>query len=266
MRGAKEYGYIHSLDAIGRMYTLPKLNGRQIHAGQPWLLEGSIRGSMQGVSNLTSNYFKAKPEPPKALVSYWIKMMNKYEEWSGDTDTTKVESARRSLKDGVVKQCAICFKEDTEKLTLRQCIGCSLYCYCSEACQTIHWEEQNHGGECRQLKILNKYHKPYAKEIRKAAIRGETHPALKKLRNKLGLTRPQEEYQQLLRDTNTYEGKQIDPLEYIVARSNGSVWIGSTPTRLGLSSDTTAARATTTTTTTTARASLKEDEKSHKIK
>ena len=187
-----------------------------------------IRGSIYGVFNLISNYDEAKPELPQSLLSYWIKLMHKYQGWSGDTDTNETESLRKSLKDGVVKACAICSKEDTETLTLRQCMGYSMYCYCSEECQTMHYNEHNHSGECRQLKILNKYHKPYAKDIRKAAIRGESHPALEKLRNELGLTRPTEEYQQL-RDTNTYEGKQINPYEFLTARKDGTVWIGSTP-------------------------------------
>jgi hypothetical protein len=64
------------------------------------------------------------------------------------------------------------------------------YCYCSKVCQTAHWEKTNHRSECKQLQILNKYHKPYAKDIRDAVIRGETDIyALEKLRYKLGLTR-----------------------------------------------------------------------------
>mmetsp|Transcript_9385 Transcript_9385/g.10915 ORF Transcript_9385/g.10915 Transcript_9385/m.10915 type:complete len:157 (+) Transcript_9385:487-957(+) len=133
----------------------------------------------------------------------------------------------KEFKDNALKCCVICMKKDTDTLTLRQCIGCSTSCYCSEACQRIEWEQFNHKGECKQVKILNKYHKPFEKEIREAAIRGETHPALEKLRNKLGLTRPTDEYQEL--KTDFHEGKQINPSKYIIARKDGTVWIGSTP-------------------------------------
>jgi len=96
-----------------------------------------------------------------------------------------------------------------------------------------------------------KYHKPYAKEIREAAIRGEiSHPALEKLRSKLGLTRPIVEYKEL------NEGQPIiNPFEYVVGREDGTVWIGSapTPSPIRTSFDTT-------TTTTTTTASAKDDE------
>ena len=91
----------------------------------------------------------------------------------------------------------------------------------------------------RQIQILNEYHKPYAKEIRDAAIRGESHPALERLRNKLGLTRPTEEYFRLLRDSDTGtndDGLPIDPFEYIYPRKDGTVWIGSTPNPIGSTS------------------------------
>ena len=72
-------------------------------------------------------------------------------------------------------------------------------------------------------------------------------PALEKLRYKLGLSRPKEDYEEL-RDNNTHNGKTIVPSEYIIGREDGTVWIGSFPHQTGLSSDAT----TTTTTTTTA--------------
>jgi len=83
-------------------------------------------------------------------------------------------------------------------------------------------------GECKQLKILRKYHKPYAKEIRKAAIRGEIHPALEKLKYKLGLSRPAEDFD-MLRSYGIHEGKPINPYQHVVARDDGTVWIGTTP-------------------------------------
>mmetsp|Transcript_19969 Transcript_19969/g.20305 ORF Transcript_19969/g.20305 Transcript_19969/m.20305 type:complete len:152 (+) Transcript_19969:125-580(+) len=119
-------------------------------------------------------------------------------------------------------------------------MGCSTCCYCSEECQTIHWVGGNHRSECKHIQILNKYHKPYAKEIREAAVRGETHPVLEKLRNKLGLTRPTEEYQELrCEHPSTHDGEPIDPFKILVARDDGTVWIGSTPDPIGLSTGST---------------------------
>jgi len=235
MRGAKEYGCVNSMLKIGQFSTQP-------HFGLPWLLEAVIRGSPSRVTTfLVMEIYakardKANPNPPIALITYWKKMEAKYEKWSDVTYNTyniKVPDT----KDLLTRRCAVCSKKDTDTLTLRQCIGCSMCCYCSEDCQLIDWEENNHKSECRQIKILNKYHKPYAKEIRQATIRGETHPALEKLRHKLGLSRPTEDYQEL-RDANTYEGKPIDPYEYVVAREDGTVWIGSTPAPIGTFSDT----------------------------
>ena len=90
-------------------------------------------------------------------------------------------------------------------------------------------ENSHHRAECKQLKILNKYHKPFAKEIRDASIRGDIFiPALEKLRYKLGLSRPVKDYDQL-QNSNTHEGRPITPSNYIVARDDGTVWIGSFP-------------------------------------
>ena len=135
------------------------------------------------------------------------------------------------LKGDLGQQCESCSKTNTET-TLNECIGCKCYCYCSVTCQTTHWNEYNHRGECKQFHILNKYHKPYAKAIRDAAIRGDMHPALDKLRYKLGLSRPRQEYEELLHH-NTRDGKSIDPKDYLVGRDDGTVWLGSTPDPVG---------------------------------
>lgn len=244
IRGAKEYGCVHSMFMISRFRKQP-------HLRQPWLLDACIHGSIFCVKVMLKEiYWKAKPCPPKALVTYWMKMQAKYEEWSNtystysDQSHTKLDDVSykdmaKDLKDRVGRICAVCGQEDTDTLTLRQCMGCSTYCYCSKFCQTLNWEEHNHKGECRQLKILNKYHKPYANEIRKAAIRGETtYPALQKLRHKLGLSRPTQDYQDFS-DNNTHKGKPINPYAYVVGREDGTVWIGSTPTPVRpVSSDT----------------------------
>eukprot|EP00751_Fragilariopsis_kerguelensis_P042372 CAMPEP_0171005352 /NCGR_PEP_ID=MMETSP0736-20130129/18304_1 /TAXON_ID=186038 /ORGANISM="Fragilariopsis kerguelensis, Strain L26-C5" /LENGTH=333 /DNA_ID=CAMNT_0011435017 /DNA_START=79 /DNA_END=1080 /DNA_ORIENTATION=- len=232
MRGATEYGCVQSMGMVGLCHFWSNLNGKQIHLGVPWLLEEAIRGAMKPVQYLVEFvYNKVWPGQPRAIQKYWMKMFDKYYGWS---ESSGEKSNAKEVKDSINRVCFICFKRDTETLTLRQCKGCSTYCYCSQECQTIHHKD-GHKAECRQVKILTKYHKPYAKEIRQAAIRGETHPALEKLRHKLGLSRPEEEYQEL--KMGIHEGKPINPYEYVVARNDGTVWVGSTPYSLGPSSD-----------------------------
>jgi len=193
MPGATEYGCVGSMGMVGICHFWSYLNGEQIHLGVPWLLEAAIRGALMPVQYLVEEiYSKIRPCQPVGIQRYWMKMFDKYLGWS---DSSGDESNAKEVKDNINRVCFICHKTDTETLTLRQCMGCSTYCYCSQEHQTDHWA-RGHKGECKQLKILNKHHKPYTKEIRAAAIRGDTHPALKKLRKKLGLSRPVEEYQE----------------------------------------------------------------------
>merc|ERR1712241_995948 len=174
-------------------------------------------------------YNEAKPKVPDALKAYWFKMANKF---ICLDNPNVVDHDVQLYKDFVGRKCATCGKQDTTTSTLKQCIGCGTCCYCSEQCQKIGWIQHNHRGECKQIQILNKYHKPYAKEIRSFSIRGEIHPALEKLRNKLGLTRPKEEYEEL-------RGNIVDHSKYLVAKDDGTVWVGSTPNPIGSpSSDT----------------------------
>ena len=159
-----------------------------------------------------------------------MKMYSNFVDWdnSNDSDFEKVDfdGLYDQTSNFIERSCAICGKEDTETLTLKQCVGCSACCYCGQECQSAHWEEHNHRSECKQLKILNKYHKPYAKEIREAVIRGDTNiPALEKLRYKLGLSRPLEDYVDLdLSDRG---------INFRAARKDGTLWAGSFPGPIG---------------------------------
>mmetsp|Transcript_33204 Transcript_33204/g.38284 ORF Transcript_33204/g.38284 Transcript_33204/m.38284 type:complete len:370 (+) Transcript_33204:213-1322(+) len=249
LRGAIEEGCVHSMFHIGLYHTRPNLGEKFLHVALPWFLEGSIRGSIKCAKMLIMEvYDKAQPHIPDALQVYWRRLIAKYDEQH--LFETSEKSMLRDVKEDLERKCIICGKKDTKRLTLRQCMGCSTYCYCGEACQATHWEKHKHRSECKQVKILNKYHKPFAKEIRKAAIRGETHPALEKLRNKLGLTRPTAEYQALgspfrVRRTPT-PNTTVDTYPHLIAREDGTVWIGSTPHAIGpASSDTTSITTTT---------------------
>ncbi|OEU18401.1 hypothetical protein FRACYDRAFT_260370 [Fragilariopsis cylindrus CCMP1102] len=218
-RGATEDACIHSMFRMGKMLM-------HAHMALPWFLEGAIRGSFQCTMKLLGQFYFTKTFQPNrkadALQDYWGEITKKFHSGDSLVDTMKI------LKCSVTQECIICSKTDTKTLTLKQCEGCSVYCYCSVGCQTIHWKESKHRNECKQVHILNKYHKPYAKEIRDAVIRGDKEiPSLEKLRYKLGLTRPEEEYIEFFE--LTHNGEKIDPNDYLVGREDGTLWVGSTP-------------------------------------
>ena len=229
-RGAIEHGCIHSMIVYAQFRLW--LNNRKaiVHSAIPWYLEGAIRGSGGCVTELLATYRKDKVVLMKALSLYWTKMFPNFADWDNRNSDLYTQFDFDGLYEQkqhfIERSCAICGKEDTETLTLKQCIGCSACCYCSQECQTAHWEEHNHRGECKQVKILNKYHKPYAKEIREAVIRGDNNiPALEKLRYKLGLSRPLEDYVDLdLSDKG---------INFRVGRKDGTLWAGSFPGPIG---------------------------------
>jgi len=236
-RGAINHGCVRCMYAYGN--TLCQAQNAQtndgnklVHIALPWFLEGAIRGSYKSTGELIIYVYQhTTPRPSEALNAYWTEMVNAI-----DVDTAFNEELTKfgkEEKERVVQICAVCQRQDTQTLTLQQCMGCSMYCYCSVKCQRLHWEKYNHSGECRQLHILNKYHKPFAKDIRNAVIQGQVHiPALEKLRTKLGLSRPQQDYAELYQ--SRHNGKPItDASRYLVARPDGKVWVGSTSSPIG---------------------------------
>ena len=78
---------------------------------------------------LQDTYEKALPIPPLALMTYWGEMYKAYKEWSGSSNIDKIG------KGDIYRMCTICGKDDTETLTIKQCMGCITYCYCSDTCQ-----------------------------------------------------------------------------------------------------------------------------------
>merc|ERR1712194_308814 len=78
----------------------------------------------------------------------------------------------------------------TPTVTLEKCGYCKYYSYCGKDCQLKHWYH-THMNQCRHLKKLRKYYKPYAKAIRAqltSAQDPKSIPQLQLLRAKLGLT------------------------------------------------------------------------------
>ena len=168
---------------------------------------------------------------------------------------TNTKEVATSIKEFDGDRCAVCNIACCDDLrTLVQCSGCSYYSYCSKEHQIEHWNTWNHRGECKQLQILNTYHKAYAKQIHQAILRGHdpaTIRELQLLRTKLGLNRPTEDYKDLVAkslqnsnrddDYNTVENEggtdttqdnntnDDGHIKRCVARNDGTVHIGSTP-------------------------------------
>ena len=92
------------------------------------------------------------------------------------------------------------------------------------------WVEGQHAGVCRHLGLLKKYHKPFAKKIwEDIAVRGiapQDIPELQELRQQLGLSRPQADYQELL---DAAQARRLDSTQLILPRKDGTVQIGSFP-------------------------------------
>lgn len=40
------------------------------------------------------------------------------------------KSSMKDMYDFINRECIICSKKDTDTIPLRQCMGCSYYCYC----------------------------------------------------------------------------------------------------------------------------------------
>ena len=92
------------------------------------------------------------------------------------------------------------------------------------------WVDWQHAGVCRHLGLLNKYHKPFAKKIWRDItvhrIAPRDIPELQELRQRLGLSRPQADYQELL---DAAQARRLDSTQLILPRKDGTVQIGSFP-------------------------------------
>ena len=207
---------------------------QNVHLALPWILEGAIRGNVWCMDRFIQFiYFETKPVHACALGNYWAKMVIKFSSAMYRTHLT--HEYRIRIKKTRASTCFVCEEtEFDEGVTLEKCGMCKYVSYCGKACQLVHWQEEigNHISECRQLKILQEYYKPYAREFREAIIRGDdpkTMDRLQTLRTKLGLNRPKEQYKDLLLLLNNNNNNRPNPYKYLVARKDGTLHIGSTP-------------------------------------
>ena len=209
-----------------------------LHLLLPLLLEAAIRGSTDTVESLCHVYSQVMHEergvdyedlhvPATPLVLYWGNQGS----WKYDREhRAPMKQQTKEMKELTGTHCSVCKKEDSETVTLMKCDGCKFYYYCSKECQKKMWVEGQHAGVCRHLGLLNKYHKPFAKTIRKdLAVHGiapRDIPELQELRQRLGLSRPQADYQELLEEA---QAGRLDPTQLILPRKDGTVQIGSFP-------------------------------------
>lgn len=191
-RGAKE------VSCVASMFCYAELQQRRgnVHLALSYYIEAAIRGHIASMIELIRFFQETKPAVAFALSVFWEKMMTEL------GDTTFTEERRKERKKKVLNVCYICEKENSEVVTLNQCAICKYYSYCGKECQTNHWKEYKHMNECHHVILLRKYCKPsYVIEIRQAIIGGqdpkEIH-TLQRLRMKLGLNRPKEEYEELM--------------------------------------------------------------------
>ena len=136
----------------------------------------------------------------------------------------------KEMKKRLDAKCSVCGKEDSETVTLMKCDGCKFYYYCSKECQLKMWQEGQHAGVCRQLGVLRQYHKPFATKIRTDLavdhIAPRDIPELQELRRRLGLSRPQADYQELL---EAAQASRLESAQLILPRNDGTVQLGSFP-------------------------------------
>ena len=179
----------------------------------PFLVEGSIRGHVTSVGKVVNCLRQAVKPLPFALINFWLKLMHEL----GATFIS--EEIRKEMKKDNASGCFVCSKKDLEDndVTLVTCGICKSYSYCGKNCQTRHWKEGKHMNECRQVIILRKYCKPsYVKEIREAIIDGKDPKeidTLQRLRMKIGLNRPKEEYEELMLHFNNDDNNNTNTMK-----------------------------------------------------
>ena len=217
-------------------------DNKHLHLVLPLFLEGAVRGNPDAIKGVCGLYkygavrhetedvsrYVHRRHPAIPLILYWRKLglKNAPKYYASKNQRTQAKKMIEEIKEHSGDECSVCKKQDSETVTLMKCDGCKFYFYCSKECQQKMWQEGQHAGVCRHLGLLQKYHKPFAKNIWKdIAVHGiapQDIPELQELRHHLGLSRPQEDYQDRL-------DARIDSVQLILPRKDGTVQIGSFP-------------------------------------
>ena len=227
-------------DRIANKRMMDMKENHNLHLVLPLALEGAIRGSTEAISSLGIVYSQSRAdsgeevaicdvEPDMPVIDYWMKHNIKNSLNEDKEKRTNARQACEGVLERIGRRCCVCHKKDSDTVTLRKCDGCKYYYYCSTDCQRINWEGQ-HAGVCRHLGLLKKYHKPFARKIwTDLVVHGIAPtdiPELVELRHRLGLSRPQADYQELL---DGAQSRRLDPAQLILPRKDGTVQIGSFP-------------------------------------
>ena len=267
LRGSKTDGCIRCMIRYYQLHETIHGVNMILPLRLPWVLEATIRGSYHALTHTLSGlYFgSSQQQATSALNYYWMKRVRVLHPQL-PTNAREVLKGIKEHDGDICAVCEIACCDDPNKLVV-QCSGCRYYSYCSKEHQIEHWNTWNHRGECKQLQILNTYHKPYAKRIHQAILRGVDPTRIREfqtLRTKLGLNRPTADYEEdavasfLQDDDEDNDDKDEDEndededdngdgddgndndnannntnnnnkMKYFVARSDGTVHIGSTP-------------------------------------
>ena len=159
----------------------------RLHLVIPLLLECTIRASVVAKCSIVAAFSQNAPEDGtgsyEPIATYWLKYARK----TSDRDIRAgLKQMMEKEQEEIDSSCSVCQKQDSDAVNLR-----------STECQKAHWHAV-HGGACRHLGILKKYHRPFAENIQNDIINGidaENIPELQELRSRLGLSRPQTDYQ-----------------------------------------------------------------------
>ena len=202
-----------------------------LHLVMPLFLEGAIRGSVMAIHAINVTHIQTTPEVDgfgsyHPIANYWLKCTRKK---SHRERRAREKQAIEDWKQETDRLCSVCHQPDSDTVTLRKCEGCKFYYYCSTECQKSHWHA-GHAGVCRHLGLLKKYHRPFAEKIQNDiivhGIDPENIPELQELRTRLGLSRPQTDYQEML---DAVQARRIHPVELMLPHKDGMVQIGSFP-------------------------------------
>ena len=197
-----ESGCVPSMVMYGIMaYRKPTIAPE--HLALPWLLEAAIRGHTSSIGVLINQVYDYNSRYYTDHDKYLLTAFRYY--WAKTSEYLVLEKfVPESTKQEIMNNMA-------ENQELRNDIAVD-------------------PKMMKQLAILEKYHAPHAVKIAERLIvngeRGETIAELQLLRTNLGLSRPRNEYEELI----TIIGNTPQQMKELLGRKeNGTVHIGSTP-------------------------------------
>ena len=124
----------------------------------PQLYEGALRGSGYASFQLALIFGEMHRQGYNACL-----LLHNYFGKASKNDMIK-GSQKETKYVCLPNHCINCKKVNTDQNPLQKCSKCNYYFYCLRECQVAHWYNR-HKGECKQHKILKKYHCPHVNKI-----------------------------------------------------------------------------------------------------